>query len=241
MVSPARTSSRQLRLSLPQGHGGRRRGAGRKNRSGLQAHVARARFKPNEPVHVTLRLKEGLPSLRRKEIFQCLRASVRTARRKGFYVVHFSILSNHVHLILEPESNLMLAQMIQSLAIAFSKRLNSVLKRSGSVFRERYHLHVLRTPSEARHALAYVLANLSRHQWRRKFGNARQRHFVIAGDPFTSAYSFNRWRELLGKARVDHTLSNWSETYIELWYSEFVKPAQTWLLREGWARAAVRA
>jgi hypothetical protein len=76
--------------------GGKRRGAGRKNRSGLRAHTARPRLSGAEPVHVTLKILEGLPSLRRKDIYRALRAAVRRARLKGLRLVHFNLLSNRV-------------------------------------------------------------------------------------------------------------------------------------------------
>jgi hypothetical protein len=89
-------SRQQRRRESPMGQcelglkfrGGNRRGAGRKNRSGLRSHVARPRLNGREPVHVTLKLCEGLPSLRRKDIYRVLRDAVRRARLKGLRLVH---------------------------------------------------------------------------------------------------------------------------------------------------------
>jgi hypothetical protein len=41
--------------------------------------------------------------------------------------------------------------------------VNRVFGRRGSVLADRFHLHVLRTPREVRHALSYVLMNARRH------------------------------------------------------------------------------
>lgn len=235
MRSPCKRNSSQLALNLQGGrtklsHGGRRRGAGRPNRSGLQAHVRRPRLKTREPVHVTLRLVDGLPSLRRKEAFLCLRDAVRKARAQGFAVSHFAILSNHIHLILEPSAP-KLGRIFQSFGISFAKRLNALLDRAGPVFRERYHMHVLRTPAEVRHALAYVLTNRERHACQGRPPTS----FTVCIDLFSSAYAFRDWRALFG-SKVDFEFSGWPEDEIERWHGEILAPMKTWLLKSGWKR-----
>jgi REP element-mobilizing transposase RayT len=233
--------ARQLSLLFKQTHGGRRIGAGRRNRSGLQAHVRRPCLNRREPVHVTLKLREDLPSLHRKDVFRCLRGAVRKARTKGFSVTHFAILSNHIHLILEPNSA-DLGRVFQSLCISFAKRLNEKLGRKGAVFKERYHVHVLRTPAETRNALSYVLTNEARHRERGTRVNPEMRNRVKASewnvriDPFSSAFAFRDWKKLLG-ASVNFEFSSWSEDWIEAWYDEILAPARTWLLKQGWLQA----
>jgi REP element-mobilizing transposase RayT len=185
-----------------------------------------------EPLHITLKLMPDLPSLRRKDIFKLLRESVRTARKKGFGVAHFAILSNHIHLILEPDAQ-SVRSPLQSVTISFAKRLNARLKRNGAVFFERYHLHVLKTPREVRNALDYVLTNEARHRAR---AHAKPFRAEITLDPFSSAAVFRNWKELLG-SRVRFRVTSWSDDSIEAWYSHLVKPAHTWLLNEGWRRA----
>ena len=49
----------QLELPLKKTHGGRRKGAGRPNRSGLRAHVRRPKLDLRHPIHVTLKLTQG--------------------------------------------------------------------------------------------------------------------------------------------------------------------------------------
>jgi REP element-mobilizing transposase RayT len=174
----------------------------------------------------------GLPSLRRKEAFRCLREAVRAARKKGLHVVHFAILSNHVHLILETKES-SLRRPLQSLGISFAKRINFILKRSGAVLLERYHLHVLKTPTEARRALAYVLTNEAKHRGHHLRGSTQQE---VSLDPFSSAYRFRDWRRLMGE-RIRFRATSWSESYIESWYSEILFEARTWLLTAGWKLA----
>jgi len=56
---------------------------------------------------------------------------------------------------------------MQGLTIRIAKRLNRVMGRRGAVFADRYHEHVLRSPSEVARALAYVLGNFAVHARRR--------------------------------------------------------------------------
>ena len=236
-----RMTSKQLELPLKNSHGGRRKGAGRPNRSGLQAHIRRPRLKRGEPVHVTLKLRGDLPSLRRKESFRCLKAAVRKARAQGLRIIHFAILSNHIHLILE-SSGSELRRPLQSLGISLSKRINATMGRRGSVLVERYYAHVLKTPSEARNALAYVLTNESRHERRSQRPKAWRTHcFTIRFDPFSSALAFSPkdWKPLLGTAPLLQS-TNWNGSTVDAWHSEVLSPPLSWLLKSGWKRGAPR-
>ena len=86
--------------------GGKRKGAGRRpkgERAGV-SHATRARLAARFPVHVTVRLKKGLPSLRRKSAHRVLgRAFAAGGERFGFRLIHYSIQSNHIHLLAEAE------------------------------------------------------------------------------------------------------------------------------------------
>jgi Transposase IS200 like len=103
--------SRQLEFVWSAGHGGARKGAGRK-RQGPRARVSHggkgffsrkngARWRV---LHVTCRIKEGLPSLRSVETIRLLMALLaRVCEREGFRIVEFSIQCNHIHLLCEAE------------------------------------------------------------------------------------------------------------------------------------------
>src|SRR5262245_24759380 len=95
------------------GWGGRREGAGRKKwvagAKGLP-HRRRGFHEGREPVHVTMKVVKGLPSLRRAKVAMAIGGGIRAATvhyartRPGFRVVEFSIQSNHLHLIVEAGS-----------------------------------------------------------------------------------------------------------------------------------------
>jgi REP element-mobilizing transposase RayT len=237
-TSDMKTRSTQLDFPLCRPHGGKRTGAGRPNLSGLRGHQRRPILDSKHPVHVTLKLASGLPSLRRKVVFRCLRKAVQSARAKGLRVVHFAILSNHVHLILETSEST-LRKPLQSLGISFAKRMNRLTNRTGAVLLDRYHLHVLKTPTETRRALAYVLTNEAKHRIEggMRKGHARPAAMEVSLDPFSSAFRFRDWRVLMGQ-RVQFRISSWSEAFIDDWYDDILSEARTWLLKAGWMKAA---
>jgi hypothetical protein len=64
------------------------------------------------------------------------------------------VQSDHVHLLLEGDSREALIRGIQGLAIRCARAINRAARRTGSVWSDRYHSHVLTTPRETRRALA---------------------------------------------------------------------------------------
>jgi putative transposase len=116
---------------------------------------------------VTLRIKRELPSLRQTRAYRALsRAFLMARERFGMRLVHYSIQGNHLHLVVEAEHREALRRGMQGLAIRMARALNHALGRSGKVFADRYHAHMLRTPPEVKNAVAYVLGNRESH-WRR--------------------------------------------------------------------------
>jgi REP element-mobilizing transposase RayT len=176
-------------------------------------HTVRAQLTGRDPVHATLRLLAGLPSLRTRETYGALLAVLAAAcDRVGFRIVHYSVQGNHLHLIIEATDAASMTRGMQGLAIRIAKTLNRLWQRTGSVFRDRYHSHVLRTPREVRHALCYVLHNAKKHGLR-----------ILDGlDRFASGAWFDGWKERF-------TVSNRPAVTP-------VAAARTWLLRAGWRR-----
>jgi hypothetical protein len=105
---------------------------------------------------------------------------------------------------------------MKSIAARFARAVNLIFHRTGSVLADRYHLHVLRTPSEVRCALAYVLMNARRHL--AKLGRRLPR--VAEIDPASSARWFAGWKTRLAPPAEIAP----------------VAPPRTWLLNTGWRR-----
>ena len=166
-VATRRQKPKQFDLPLAM-WGGKRKGAGRKpkgEKAGV-SHVTRERFGRNQPVHVTLRVRRDVPSLRGGRIFKTIRASFAASCEKpGFRLTHFSVQGNHAHLVVEADAKEALSRGIQGLCTRMARRLNRQTSRCGAVFADRYHAHVLRTPRDVRNAIGYV-----RHTYRHHVG-----------------------------------------------------------------------
>jgi REP element-mobilizing transposase RayT len=147
--------------------GGARQGAGRpKAKRDFVRHRPRSEHQARHPVHATLRFSAELGQLRTKKKLQALKAAIRGVhrRRQDYRVVHYALMSTHLHLIVEADDKHALTNGMRALGIALAHRLNAVMKRRGAVLAERYHARALRTPRETRHALAYVLLNHRHHK-----------------------------------------------------------------------------
>ena len=157
--------------------GGRRRGAGRKptrERAGV-SHLRRPVLKARFPVHVTWRMRKDVWNLRSRRCFRVLeRAFYAGANRFGFRLVHYSVQGNHLHLLVEAKDATSLARGMNGMGVRVARGLNRVMARHGGVLDDRYHAHILRTPTEVRRARAYLLQNA-------------RKHYGLAGaDPYTS-------------------------------------------------------
>src|SRR5688500_17378333 len=122
-------------------HDGKRKRAGRKPRHGKRGgptHRRRRRFMSKKPCHVTLRLESGLPDLRERATFTKVKGVLRAfAEYCSIRIVHFSVQTNHIHLIAEAESWRALSSAIRSLEIRLAWTINRIAGRKGRVFKHR--------------------------------------------------------------------------------------------------------
>jgi REP element-mobilizing transposase RayT len=209
--------------------GGKRRGAGRKpngSRS-CEHHTARADFASSQPLHIVMRVVPAVGSLRRSKLYKAMRrATITAALRERFRIVHLSLQRTHVHLIVEAEHKAALSRGMQGFTISAARHINTALgdgvhRRCGKVFADRYHAKVIASPTQARHAIAYVLLNWRKHGEDR---DGQAQSWLV--DPFSSAILFADWGERAGRP--------WPirEGYEPL----VVRKPETWLLKEGWMR-----
>ena len=141
----------------------KRRGRPKKVGAGVP-HVPRPELARRFPVHVTLRMKRGVWNLRTRRCFRAIGTSFYFGNNRfGQRLNHFSVQGNHLHLICEAEGAESLSRGMQGLEIRMAKALNRVMKRKGRVFADRYHSRILRTPTEVRRAVHYVLQNHTKH------------------------------------------------------------------------------
>ena len=203
------------------GRGGPRPGAGRPRGPRPRVlHRERAPVPVDAPVHVTLRVKANLPSLRDGRFVREWRRSLAEASERGdFRVSHYSLQGDHAHLIVEAHGKDALARGMKSIAARLARALNRIAGRSGPVLDSRYHHRSLRTPREVRRALAYVLLNARRHLAKRR---RTARGAAPRLDPAGSARWFDGWRQETAAAEPPAPC-------------EIARP-RTWLLRTGWRR-----
>jgi hypothetical protein len=168
-------------------------------------------------VHVTLRLRRGLPNLRSQLGMQVVWRVFAAARdRLGVRLVQWSVQRDRVHLLVEPESERALSRGVQGLCIRFAKAINRALGRRGRVFADRYHAVPLRSPRQTRNALAYVLLNARHH------AAGRHEQLTASLDACSSSPCFEGWT-----TPRPPTQGPWTTT---------ITRASTWLLRTGWRR-----
>jgi REP element-mobilizing transposase RayT len=165
-----------------------------------------------------LKVRRGIPSLRTVKLVREIERSFAAACERGrFRIAQYSIQSDHVHLMVEATSQRDLACGMKSIAARVGRAVNRVFRRRGPVLADRYHLHVLRTPREVRHALSYVLLNARRH-----LAKLGRRLPAAAVDPASSGRWFSGWN------RRFHPASSLPPPP--------VAGPHTWLLRVGWRR-----
>ena len=206
--------------------GGKRKGAGRPPRGerSSEPHKRRPAISKRDPVHVTIRVVESLAELRDRDAYKAIRTAMwKVFIRDEFRIVHISIERSHVHLLVEAQDQGALSRGMQALQISAAKHINRAYskhrkhRRRGQVFTDRYHAEIIKNRRQARHALTYVLNN-----WRRHGEHKVKELRGFAIDPFSSAISFDGWRETIDPG--------WPASHEPL----PVKPARSWLLTTGW-------
>lgn len=157
--------SSQIKLPL-RSRGGRRLGAGRKPKGTgrLVSHKARPSFDKPAALHLTLRMGNHVWNLRSRRCFgvveQCLADAL---GRFGLRIIEFTVLGNHLHLVVEADSDVALSRGMQGLGVRIAKALNRLMGRRGKVLADHYHGRILKTPTELVNAIAYVLGNAAHH------------------------------------------------------------------------------
>jgi len=154
-------------------------------------HIGRIRHgrRPdvNGAVHVTIRIRAGLPNMRTPRAYRVLeRAFRRGKEREGFRLVQYAVLSNHMHLFVDADDKWSLAKGMQGLKVRIARALNRHWHRGGTLFFDRYHARVIEpTMRQIKKVLRYVLQNARKHGVSVPRGEA---------DPYSSARWFSWWQ-----------------------------------------------
>ena len=81
-----------------------------------------------------------------------------------------------MHLLVEADGEKSLAKGMNGLGVRVARGLNRVMGRKGHVLDERYHGHILKTPTEVKNARSYQLTNAKKH------------YRLVGDDPYTSRW-----------------------------------------------------
>jgi hypothetical protein len=135
--------------------------------------------------------------------------------RPGFRLVHYSLQGNHAHLIVEADDRVALGRGMMAIATRIARAVNTIVRGTGRIFAERYHVRMLSTPREVHRALRYVLLNARHHAATACAAVA----WAVRFDPASSARWFDGW------TRAEP--ANDRPT---------VARVKTWLLTVGWRR-----
>jgi REP element-mobilizing transposase RayT len=188
----------------------------------MLSHGERPAFDARVPALVTLRAVPGVPNLRAERAAMLIIAEIRRASTKGFRVVHFSLQTNHLHLIVEADDGTALSRGMQRLGSRVARAMNLLVSRRGTLWRDRYHRRDLPKPRQYRNALVYVLFNARKHAR----GAERTRRLRVL-DGCSSAIWTDDWAvddaflERIRGARAGP--------------SPIMRPI-TWVARQGWLR-----
>jgi REP element-mobilizing transposase RayT len=225
-MARARKRHVQQEVEFPK-RGGKRPGAGRPKR-GLRAserHKKRPSLRPHQAVHVIIRVDPAVGGLRRRRAYQAFGKALQTSlKRTDFRVVQLSLQRQHVHLVVEASHERALARGMQGLQIAAARYLNAAIsierreRRTGRVFVDRYHARILKTPTEVRNVLSYVMNNWRHHQEDQGFDST-----FWEVDYFSTGPGFLGWKE--------------GVVPLPAGYEPLPTAVpETWLLTDGWRR-----
>ncbi len=208
----------QLGLELPPPPRRKRRKRRGRPRNFARVPHGRREVQATRPLHVTLRVRPEVWNLRSRRCFGVLRrAFYKCLSEKHSRVAHFSVQGNHVHLLVEARDSGELGAMMRAMCVRMAKGLNKVMgRRAGKVFGDRYHSRSLRSPTETRAALVYVLQNRRGHL--AELGERLPRDWT--DDDYSSARWFPGWKEARPSPPTDDPA--------------LVAPPVTWLLDKGW-------
>lgn len=170
-------------------------------------HGARVVFDRKTAVHVTLRCSARAPSLRSRRRYACIKRAIARLRadQANFNVIHYAVLGNHLHLVVEADSQLALSKGMQRLTLSISRFLNAegVRRQGGSldpragkwssrlgwigrIFADRYHAHLLKSLTEMTRALRYLRDNAAHHFGFTSGGMVGDQAAAAYVDPFCS-------------------------------------------------------
>ena len=140
-------------------------GAGRKRtRARSTPHRRRKQFDRPTALHVGFHTVGGVCNLRKQRPFNVVKHALqRSAKRFRTRIIHFAVLSNHVHLIVESYDTRSLSRAMKGLCVCLAKRLNQLMGRHGQVIEDRHFTRIIHSHRAAAKVMRYVRENHRKH------------------------------------------------------------------------------
>ena len=187
------------------------------------SHLARPALAKGTPMHITIKLKGGLPPLRTDACWRVVTGVLSAFHKTGrMRVCQFTIQHDHMHLVCEGPDAATVSKAMCSLKTRLAKRLNALWKRTGKIFADRYHRQDLTSPRQVRNTLRYVFGNTFKH------APSLRRHVSRSGKTRPDPYSSGAWFDGFREAGIDQSP--------EGGVARCTEPPQSWLLTRGWRR-----
>src|SRR5262245_47460536 len=112
--------------------GGRRAGAGRKPSTRPPVpHGSRGGITHRYPAHVTVKLRPDVPSLRSVQVVREIERSFHSACDRGdFRLVHYTLMHNHAHMLVETTDAVALACGMKAIGSRLARAVNRIFGRA---------------------------------------------------------------------------------------------------------------
>jgi hypothetical protein len=113
--------------------------------------------------------EKGLAFPAAVDVVWCGEGGNRKGSRDTFRILHISVQSDHLHMMVEAMDAGSLSAGARGLSIRMARAINKTLGRCGRVWGDRYHARALKMPREVRNGLVYVMMNVKKHhrgRWR---------------------------------------------------------------------------
>lgn len=140
--------------------GGAREGAGRPARGPIvsERHRTRPTLAPQFPVHVIARVAPSVRAMGRRDAYATIRRAVKLSlARANFRIVRLAIHAQRLELLVEADDKHALARGMQGFQVSAARAVNRAVRRTGSVFPDRYRMTILRTREAARASVRSAL------------------------------------------------------------------------------------
>ncbi len=110
--------------------------------------------------HVVAKANRGEFILDSKEMKELLLSIIEVAKKNyNFRIIHYCIMSSHIHLLLKPEEGTNLSELMRWILAVFALRYNKSIGIHGHVWYDRFKSNIIRSPRQFIHTFQYISNN----------------------------------------------------------------------------------